>query len=948
MVNENPPGEEALEKEKQGLLDGGNGNLARGNETRWTKLRRHAPAFWRITKYLSVRAAGILAAIFSGIFITILIADKPSIISMMDSGSGAIISRGMIAGNIEQEAFEQAKKDMPSKFCMWCEWTPEEETLWWNTLNRASEKFGLNLPFLPRELLWTGRAMLFDLGHNVQAAGYKGAVYGKPTAAAVILSALPRTLLMAGMAFLLLFFTGIPLSLYLFRKHGSLQDRLLTLLAPLSAIPSWVLGMVLVLIFAVGLHLLPPSGMFDPSYPRLAWKSVPQVILHMILPVMAIFLSLFFQLLYTWKTFFLTFAGEDYVELAKAKGLPQKQMERQYILRPTVTYIITSFAMLVATFWQLSIALEYIFNWPGIGKVFISSLPNLNGEVPSAGIMVLVVEIVVLFAYILGGTAFVLDIIYALVDPRFRIGIEDQTVRGASIKKWRPFGRDRKAGERQPWRTGGTRARIPKPARMGARAWLGQVYRQARKSTSSLKPFLMELIHYPSAIFGLVVILALVGGSIKAVTIFPFKSLGSVWYEQDLSGRAVIPRIAKPTWINYFRKDPLPPSIFMGSDKGTAEKVIQENESGEGKHISITFNIDYPYGGFPSDLRLYFNSKYSLKRPFASLTWLTPDGREMILDNISPETSKPYSFITDMLPARLLSNFPHWQEWFEFAPANSGSIGTSPSDLLFADPSADAAKVLPGKYTLKLDIYTFEENSDVDAELDLLGQVYGLAGTDYLRRELIVPLLWGMPFALALGLIGALLTTLLSMTLAAAGVFFGGWFDQAIQRSIEGVMMLPVVAIGVIGFINYNLSIWVFLALIALLNVFGSPTKSFRAALLQIKDNPYIEWARASGASNFHIIRHYFLPNILPMFVPQIVALIPSYVFLEATLGIFGVKSQYPTWGRVIYDALRYGGLFGSSYWVFEPIALLLLTGLAFAMLGFALERILNPRLRTA
>jgi peptide/nickel transport system permease protein len=75
------------------------------------------------------------------------------------------------------------------------------------------------------------------------------------------------------------------------------------------------------------------------------------------------------------------------------------------------------------------------------------------------------------------------------------------------------------------------------------------------------------------------------------------------------------------------------------------------------------------------------------------------------------------------------------------------------------------------------------------------------------------------------------------------------------------------------------------------------------------------------------------------------VILIPSYVFLEATLGIFNVRSIYPTWGRVIYEALQYGENYGSSFWVREPIGLLLLTGLAFAMLGFALERILNPRI---
>jgi len=74
--------------------------------------------------------------------------------------------------------------------------------------------------------------------------------------------------------------------------------------------------------------------------------------------------------------------------------------------------------------------------------------------------------------------------------------------------------------------------------------------------------------------------------------------------------------------------------------------------------------------------------------------------------------------------------------------------------------------------------------------------------------------------------------------------------------------------------------------------------------------------------------------------------LVPGYVFLEATLGMFNINSDLPTWGRVIYDALKHGTSFGSRYWVLQPIFLLLLTGFAFAMVGFALDKILNPRLK--
>jgi len=212
---------------------------------------------------------------------------------------------------------------------------------------------------------------------------------------------------------------------------------------------------------------------------------------------------------------------------------------------------------------------------------------------------------------------------------------------------------------------------------------------------------------------------------------------------------------------------------------------------------------------------------------------------------------------------------------------------------------------------------------------------------------LLVPLLWGMPFALIIGLLGAFVTTILSMILAATGVWYGGWVDAFVQKMIETNMILPIIAISVMIYSYFNISIWGLLGIVVLLNVFGSPTKSFRAALLQVKEAPYVEAARAYGASDSRIIFQYLIPRIISVLIPQLVAMIPSYVFLEATLGIFNVKSIYPTWGRVIYDALRYGASYGSSFWVLQPLTMLLLTGLAFSLLGFALEQILNPRLKT-
>jgi peptide/nickel transport system permease protein len=95
------------------------------------------------------------------------------------------------------------------------------------------------------------------------------------------------------------------------------------------------------------------------------------------------------------------------------------------------------------------------------------------------------------------------------------------------------------------------------------------------------------------------------------------------------------------------------------------------------------------------------------------------------------------------------------------------------------------------------------------------------------------------------------------------------------------------------------------------------------------------------------LVRRYLVPRILPLLIPQLVFLVPTYVFFEATLTFLNVSDPVmPTWGKIIFDALTKGAFEGKLYWVLEPTALIILTGLAFAMVGFALDAILNPRLR--
>lgn len=134
----------------------------------------------------------------------------------------------------------------------------------------------------------------------------------------------------------------------------------------------------------------------------------------MILPVSALFISSIFISVYSWRTFFLIYSSEDYVELAKAKGLSGRAIEYRYILRPTLPPIMTNFMLTVISLWMGAPILESVFNWPGMGRTLYQAIGLFDTPV--------IVGATVIFAYLLAITVFVLDIIYAILDPRVRIG----------------------------------------------------------------------------------------------------------------------------------------------------------------------------------------------------------------------------------------------------------------------------------------------------------------------------------------------------------------------------------------------------------------------------------------------------------------------------------------------------------------------------------------------
>jgi len=446
---------------------------------------------------------------------------------------------------------------------------------------------------------------------------------------------------------------------------------------------------------------------------------------------------------------------------------------------------------------------------------------------------------------------------------------------------------------------------------------------------------------------GIAILLILVGISIYTITTIPYERATYLWQ----AGKGIWldnPRNALPSWMNLFLPKKLPETIILDTaekQRGVTKIVVPFGKTMSKVIMELTFN--YNYDDFPSEINLFYSSKFTSTPPQLTVYWVKPNGEKFKLKDLTLSEKGAYYISNDEELAKTLIN--HIREKLGEEP----EYGITTEIALFAKEDKSILKKetvspLKGKYRMAIEGMLFEKDSDVNVKLVVYGKVYGMAGTDHLRRDLMIALLWGTPIALSFGMTAALSIAVLQMIIAATSAWFGGRVDFILQRLTEINMTLPFLPILIMIAVFYKLNIWTMLLVIVALSIFGSGVKTYRAVFLQVKEFPYIDAARSYGASSLRIIFLYIIPKILPTIIPSLVLSVPDFVFLEAALAILGLGDPVaPTWGKIIDDAFSAGALYkGYFYWVLEPSFLLILTALGFALLGLSLDKIFNPRLK--
>lgn len=361
------------------------------------KVKGGTGTFARVAKYTAVRIITLFFTVVVALYLTVLIANMGGYVDE--------IRRAQIHEDVNQRvANDPAMRNVSQEARM-------------NKINEMiaiqEKRYGMDQPFVIRSFKYLWGAISLDLGKANQMTSNSGST----SVRTIILERLPTTLLLFGTEALLLFVLSMFFSLILSRKYGSVWDKVLIALTPLSSAPGWFYGIFLVLIFAAILGWLPFSGMVDSPPPTEPLAYLVSLGRHMILPLVSLLLGGIFIEIFTWRTFFLIYSSEDYVEMAKAKGLTSRSIEQKYILRPTLPTIITSFALLMISIIVGGPIIETLFVWPGIGRAEFQAIGYFDTPV--------ILGITVVYAYLLAITVFILDFVYAIVDPRVKIGSEE-------------------------------------------------------------------------------------------------------------------------------------------------------------------------------------------------------------------------------------------------------------------------------------------------------------------------------------------------------------------------------------------------------------------------------------------------------------------------------------------------------------------------------------------
>jgi peptide/nickel transport system permease protein len=294
-------------------------------------------------------------------------------------------------------------------------------------------------------------------------------------------------------------------------------------------------------------------------------------------------------------------------------------------------------------------------------------------------------------------------------------------------------------------------------------------------------------------------------------------------------------------------------------------------------------------------------------------------------------------------------------------PAVKGIQGRTPLQLVVARLRTDRVAIISIVVILLIIILAIAApliagitghgatDANVDTGTDASGQPLPpgsagyLLGTDNLGRDILVRIAYGARVSLLVGVLATAIATIVGVVVGLFAGYFGGWLDGILARIMDVVLSFPYVLFAIVLVSVFGSSLPLVILVIAFFS-FAAIGRIVRGQALSQREKEYVEAAHSLGAGNLRIMFVDILPNLVAPVIVLATLLIPTAIIFEATLSFLGlgVTPPTPSWGNMLSDAEGVG--FQAWWFYIFPMLFLLLTTLAFNLLGDAVRDALDPR----
>jgi len=366
--------------------------------------------------------------------------------------------------------------------------------------------------------------------------------------------------------------------------------------------------------------------------------------------------------------------------------------------------------------------------------------------------------------------------------------------------------------------------------------------------------------------------------------------------------------------------------IIASPNKGDrGEGCIEINFTGPG-NAKVWHQFNYPYSKRPQRLLIHISM-------FTSNRSITDIKISLVNSTSGQET------YTRIIPNIELANYNWIAKYIgEDSPRALNNAFPGKGDYLF-----QITVTSKGESTVRLD----------NIDLLIYGEIFGWLGTDGnpgRPRDIFTTLIYGTRISLTVGLLSAAISTFLGLFLGLVAGYIGGVVDEFIMRFADFLLVLPTLPLLIVLIVTTSASIWNLIIILSFMGWMGF-SRQVRSMVLSLRERSFIEAAKAVGASTSHIIFRHIVPNVFALVYITLATSVPGAIISEASISWLGLfDPTIVSWGRMLYEFTNSGVIVKPIteywFWVIPPGIAIMTLAMAFILIGYALDEILNPRLR--